>query len=370
VPIVSLSDMTLRTLKPGVGQVMYWDKGLKSFGIRVSPGGTMTWTLLVGQERQRIKLGNYPVIGLKDARELARKHLAERTLGQHKKRAITLAAVYELFEEVHLKDKKPTTTYELKRLLKRHFVSKLCRKQLSEIETHHITDITDRLSPGTAWHAFAAIQNLLNWSVARRHITTSPLTGVPSPPKSTSRSRVLSDAEVKSIWEASAKLGTFGTIVRLLLLTGMRRGECAALRTDYISNDTCTLPSELTKNGRVHSFPLGSLAIQTLQSNSATGLYFPARGHPNKPFNGFSKSKAQLDQLSGVTDWTLHDIRRTFATRLAELGVAPHVIERILNHITGSLSPIARVYNRATFMAEMRTAIDTWETHLRQHVIR
>jgi hypothetical protein len=95
--------MTLRTLKPGDKQVTYWDRDLKSFGIRVSPGGTMTWTLLVGQERQRIKLGTYPVIKLKDARELARTRLAEIVLGQQRKRSKTLAAAYELFEDVHLK---------------------------------------------------------------------------------------------------------------------------------------------------------------------------------------------------------------------------------------------------------------------------
>lgn len=396
-PIVSLSDMTLRTLKPATTQVTHWDKGLKSFGIRVSPGGTMTWVLLLGQERQRIKLGNYPVIGLKDARELARRHLAERTLGQHKRRAVSFQEALDTFEATHLKNKRQKTTYELKRLLKKHFVPKLGRKQLSDLDAHHVTDITDRLTPGTAWHAYAAVQTFLNWTVARRYISTSPLAGVPSPPKSTPRARVLSDAEVKSIWEACEQSGGhkfpaddgyarrdkgydllnendiapaalpahFATIVRLLILTGQRRGEIAALRADYISNDTCTLPASLTKNGREHTFPITSLTLQIAFSSNCRPLLFPARGKSGTPFNGWSKSKTALDRLSGVTDWTLHDIRRTVATRMAEMGIPIHVIEAILNHQSGVISPLARVYNRHNWLAEMRDAMDKWEARLR-----
>jgi integrase len=99
-------------------------------------------------------------------------------------------------------------------------------------------------------------------------------------------------------------------------------------------------------------------------SNAAHSLLFPARGTTDKPFNGWGKSKAALDEKSGVTDWTLHDLRRTFATKLAELDVAPHVIERILNHVTGTLSPIALVYNRASYLPKMRAAMALYEQHL------
>ncbi len=148
-PIVSLNDLTIRSLKPSASQVMYWDRGLKSFGLRVSPGGTMTWTLLVGEERQRVKLGNYPVISLREAREIARLKLAERTLGQHRPRTKTFSEALGTFEETHCANLRPKTVYELKRLIRKHFLPKLGRRQLSEIEAHDITDITDKLSRGT-----------------------------------------------------------------------------------------------------------------------------------------------------------------------------------------------------------------------------
>jgi integrase len=104
--------------------------------------------------------------------------------------------------------------------------------------------------------------------------------------------------------------------------------------------------------------------------NGGSGTLFPARGtNSSKPFSGWSKSKAALDKLSAVSDWTLHDLRRTFATRLAELGVAPHVIERLLNHVTGTVSGVAAVYNRASYLAEMRAAIEVWEAYLREKIL-
>jgi integrase len=165
---------------------------------------------------------------------------------------------------------------------------------------------------------------------------------------------------------------TFAAIVQLLVLTGQRRGEIAALRADYISNDLCTLPATLTKNKREHAFPIGTAAssiLSTPLAGSSNGLLFPARGQPSRPFNGWSKSKVALDKLSGVSDWTLHDLRRTFATRLAELGVAPHVIERLLNHVTGTVSGVAAVYNRASYIAEMRAAIELWERYLEEKIL-
>jgi integrase len=395
VPIVSLSDLTLRALKPIEGkQIMYWDKGLKSFGIRVSPKGTMTWTLLVGQERQRIKLGNYPVIGLKDARELARRQLAERTLGQHKRRAVSFSEALANFDATHLINKRPKTSYELRRLLKNHFVPKLGRRQLSDLEAHHFTDITDTLTPGTAWHAFAAAQTFLNWTVARRYIKTSPLAGVPSPPKSTPRARVLTDAELQSIWRACEAGESpvqhefekprlprhYATIVKLLILTGQRKGEIAALQTSWISSDnSIALPAAITKNGRSHSFPIGAttaslLASLTSTANISSGstapqLLFPARGKNSTPFNGWSKSKAALDKLSGTSGWTLHDLRRTFASNMAALGVAPHVVEKLLNHASGQISGVAAIYNRYNLMPEMRDAIGKYEDYLKERVI-
>ena len=157
--------------------------------------------------------------------------------------------------------------------------------------------------------------------------------------------------------------GHFSVIVRLLILTGMRRAECAALQTSWIQNETITLPKEVTKNGREHTFPLCGAASLLLAETSTSGMLFPAR-LGSDPFSGFSQSKKNLDKLLNIAPWTLHDLRRTFATNLAQLGVAPHVIERLLNHVTGQISGVAAIYNRAKYFDEMAQAMQQWEARL------
>jgi integrase len=159
--------------------------------------------------------------------------------------------------------------------------------------------------------------------------------------------------------------------VQLLLLTGQRRVEIGSLRWSYIDETerTITLPGTLTKNHREHTFPFGGMAAGILASVPRMGdTLFPARGHDEVPFSGWSKSKPKLDRLCGAEHWTLHDLRRTFATQLAGLGVAPHVIERLLNHASGRISGVAAVYNRYAYLTEMREAVSRFETKLEKLV--
>jgi integrase len=93
-------------------------------------------------------------------------------------------------------------------------------------------------------------------------------------------------------------------------------------------------------------------------------MLFPAEGYDDRPCAGWSRGFARLEQLSGVRGFVLHDLRRTFATELASLGVAIHVIEKLLNHTSGQISGVAAIYNRFSYAKEMREAIETWEAHL------
>jgi integrase len=131
-----------------------------------------------------------------------------------------------------------------------------------------------------------------------------------------------------------------------------------------VGKDTITFPSDYTKNGRQHVLPLGGMAEEILGRLPARdALYFPARGKKT-PFNGFSKAKAELDKRCSFSDWTIHDLRRTFASGLASVGVALPVIERLLNHVSGSFGGIVGVYQRYDFLPEMRAAIERWEDHV------
>ena len=342
-----LEDTTVRSLPaPQNGQKLYRDDTLKGFGCRVSQGGTKTFVLVHGGDRRTITIGRYPIISLSKARVEAKRMLAEFTLGKARPHAISYAQATELFLQDKARAKRPSTVYGYRRHLARFKFD--C--QLSEITPHEISRRLDRIKAASARsHALVAAKVFFNWCIKRRYITDNPLLGL-TKPKQTPRDRVLSDMELKAIWNATQGPSTFNRIIRLCILTGQRRGELARLQPEYINGEYCALPGSLTKNGREHCFPLTALSKQHLTFAG---------------FNNWGQAKAALDKETGINaGWVIHDIRRTVATRMAEMGVAPHVIERLLNHISGQISGISAVYNRARYLEEMRQAIKAWEGKL------
>jgi integrase len=156
----------------------------------------------------------------------------------------------------------------------------------------------------------------------------------------------------------------FGTIVRLLILTGQRRGEIASLRWEYINeaDRTITLPASATKNNRQHTFPYGHLTQQLLKSVPRLGEnVFPARGNLEASFSGWSKCKDVFDKRCQIAPWTLHDLRRTYSTIHAAIGTPPHITERLLNHASGTISGVGAMHNRYAYLDEMRAAAMAFE---------
>ncbi len=227
--------------------------------------------------------------------------------------------------------------------------------------------------PSEQQHAFTAIKVFFNWALKRRYVQSNPCSALFSPSKPKSRSRVLSDKELRTVLkQARVEFSAYGKIVDLLILTGQRRGEIVALEWKWIDEkeSIITLPSSITKNGREHVFPYGSTVAAVLSTIPRTSAYlFPAtkerrKGQPVTVFGGWNRPKIALDKRCKIAPWTLHDLRRTFATNLAALGTPIHVTEKLLNHISGTVSGVAAVYNRHAYMDEMRAAIDAWEKRL------
>ena len=219
---------------------------------------------------------------------------------------------------------------------------------------HVVDDLKGR--PSESRHAFVAIRTMMNWAVMRGLIEHSPV-----PPlryKVASRSRILNDKELKLVWIRAGEIGyPYGTIVQLLILTGQRRGEIAGLRRDWINDHEITFPTGFTKNKREHKIPLDGLTRRTLAILTGDGdMLFPARGKLGQPFNGWSKAKQEFDQPLNIAPYTLHDLRRTYSSNLAKLGVPIHLTERLLNHVSGSISGVAAVYNRYNYWNEMQKA--------------
>jgi integrase len=347
-----------------------WDGSLKHFGLRVAPGGTKSFLVLLGSGRRQA-IGRYPEITLAQARIKAKRILAERTLGRHQTSSVGWQTAVEKFLDARRSaGTKDSTVDEYERTLKRYFA--LGTTRLTEITKRDISGKLEKLNrvPSQKAHALVVIKMLFRWALHEGYVEIDPTASFKRN-KQKKRKRVLSDAELKAVWEACHQDTDqmprhFRSIVKLLILCGQRRSETAALRREYFSHNqqTICLPPELTKNGQEHTFPLTSFALSLLTSPNTDGLYFPARGKPLKPFNGWSKSKAALDKLSGVTGWTLHDLRRTFRTIHARIGTPPHIAERLINHVNGVASDVEQIYDQYRYLDEMRVAMRNYEQFL------
>ncbi|MDZ4761217.1 MAG: integrase family protein [Alphaproteobacteria bacterium] len=373
----NLSDKMVKHLPlPENGQARYWDASLSGFGLRVSQGGAKTWIVLDPRANVRTPetIGRYPIISLADARAEAKRRLAENTLGKHTPRSITWKNATDEYLQQIEKTRKARTHADYKRLLG---LFNFASTRLSDLTPHQIQKRLERLkdTPTEHLHAFAAARQFFNWAHAKYYVDQSPMMRMKPPIPRKSRERILTDNELKAVWNACGA-DTYGTIVKLLILTGQRKGEITHLSGDMIEGDSITFPSSLTKNSRAHTIPLLALTASTLASHEAHGLLPKANepllgvcvGNSIKSFSAFSKNKKKLDEASAVYDWTLHDLRRTFASGLAGQGVSIHVVEKLLNHISGSFAGIVGVYQRHNFMPEMQDAIGKWERHLRNLV--
>ncbi|WP_038015156.1 tyrosine-type recombinase/integrase [Thalassobaculum salexigens] len=373
-PNSNLTDLTIQRLPaPERGTVTYWDTTTKGLGFRLSSGGARTFIVLIESGRRQ-KIGRYPALSLKDARIEAKRLLAEKALGKVRPLHRAFDDAKELYlAECRLKNR-PRTVDGYKRLLERHFP--FGRRSVGDITPRDIQKELGKLAatPGQRHHAFTAGRAFFRWCVGQHLIERSPMEHVRVPLVGTPRERVLSTDELKAVF-ATAIAGTtpFHRIVALLVLTGQRRGEIAALQWAWIGENTMALPSTHTKNRREHIFPIGQAAKEVLDGVPQlkdNPYVFPAsrdkvKGKPATTFNGWGKPKAAFDVESGVSGWTLHDLRRTFSSGMAALGVPQVVVEKLLNHISGGTqSPIAQVYNRYSYMDEMQQSMVIWESYL------
>ena len=266
-----LTDTSVRALKPSARQYFVRDETLRGFGVRGSPGGTKTFALMHGAERRLTTIGRCGVITLQDARIAAKKMLAEETLGNHAPQTVTFCEALKLYISTHLPHNR--TAYESERVLKKHLLSPLQSKKLTNIHYQHVAVIVDRIKTNSAAnHLYVEARTFFNWAVKRHYLTVSPLAGSTPPHPFVSRDRVLTHEELRVLWRAAENIGyPYGTIVQLLFW-GQRRGETAAIRSDWITNDLISFPPEFVKNGRRHDFPIGPLHPASLPRYRTWGL--------------------------------------------------------------------------------------------------
>jgi integrase len=244
---------------------------------------------------------------------------------------------------------------------------------IDSITKRDVLDVLDRVvaagKPVAANRTFAVVRKLFNWCVARDIVAASPCIAVKRPAKEQTRDRVLSDDELRHVWRAADQVGApLGSLVKLLILTGQRRDEVARmswLELD-LENKLLRLPRERVKNNRAHDVPLSPQALSVIEALPR----FVESPHVlttngNVPTRNYNWGMRRLrSKLPPMPPWTLHDLRRTCASGMARLGIALPVIEKVLNHASGSFAGIVGVYQRHDFAEEKRKALEAWGRHI------
>jgi integrase len=241
---------------------------------------------------------------------------------------------------------------------------------VGEVRKRDVIALLDRVrergSPIMANRVLASVRKFFNWCIGRGILEVSPCSGITAPAREQTRHRVLADEELVSILDAARQIAfPFGSIVQVLALTGQRRDEVGRMEWEHLDlrHKVWVIPGEHAKNGKPHLVQLSKPVVAILEAVPRTGdLVFSRDG--KRFFQGYSKAKARLDRLSGVSDWTLHDLRRTVVSGMARLGVAPHVADKILNHQSGTISGVAAVYQRHEFLKERKQALELWGDHI------
>ena len=400
-----LTDLSIKKLALPDKRKEVPDGRITGLYLVVQPSGAKSWALRyrANGTPRKLTLGAYPSVDLANARRRAQQALGEIAAGKNpaaEKRASReaqksaetpsdlLRTVAASFLEKHTKRKNGALwAAETERLLRVEILPALGGKRLGDLrkgEVHGLLDdIVSRGSPTTANRSLAVLKKLGNWAVERGLIGVSPFNGLKPPAAERARDRVLTDDEIRLAWGAFEAVGwPFGAIAQLLALTGARRDEIAEARwTDIdLEAKVWRIPAERSKNGLAHEVPLSAAALDIIAAlprigDRKDGFVFSTTGRT--AVSGWSRAKEQVDRAilenlreervadaSPPAPWVFHDLRRTAASGMAGIGIPPHVVEAVLNHKSGTIKGVAAVYNRYTYAAEKRAALDAWGRYL------
>jgi integrase len=410
------TDRFLKSIKPTAPgkRRIFFDAQIPGFGIRVTErsadeckGSFVLVTRYPGSPNPAPRrIGDYPIMSLAEAREIAREwrrdvakgidpkeKAAEAAREQQRLRANTLGAAFATFAEDHLKTLRTGAAVEA--AVKNHVFPALESRPMREIRRSEVLALINRLkkeSPISANRVLAYLKKFFVWALENELVEDSPAASIkrPTAEKDRERERVLADWEIRAFWRASGEMGAFGRAFRFMLATGQRRSEVGAATWGEIDKREAlwTLGKARTKAKRLHDVPLSNLALSIIEDCSKTGNFVFASGRSGVvrdgqgpgpvALSGWGKAKERLDELMlkqakayaiaageeeprEIEEWRLHDLRRTAATHMARLGVDRLVIGKVLNHAEGG---VTKRYDRHRYDAEKRAALDRWALHL------
>jgi len=399
-------------------KAVVWDDELKGFGVRIYPSGAASWIIKkrLGAGGRGAKnvwhvLGPYAGLPYKDAKKKAQAKLAslsdgvdpseerrkDRIKGIETHQSGKLQDVFDRYYQKHVEDGRYWD--ELKQRFERQIIPTIGASttvaNISKKELRVLLDNKEKETKAGARLTYAALSPFFKWCVQEDIISVNPMADLTAPDPSETRERVLTEAEIVLVWKAASTLDyPWGPFYKLLLLTAQRREEVAGLPWHELllfnaqGAPAWIIPKERTKNGKEHLVHLSPLASQLVYD-----LYDKAKRTPHRKLaskfvfttndeayiSGFSKAKLLLNEKikdmndgEDIPEWRVHDLRRTAATGMAMLGTPLHIVERILNHISGTASAkvsgidaaLVRVYQRFEYAEERKRALVDWANHI------
>lgn len=393
-----LTKRTVDALQAAPKDQFLWDDDLAGFGLKVTPAGNKVYLFQYrlggrGAATRRMTLGRHgspwtPAGARAEADRLLVlvKQGKDPASDKEDRQRMATELAFDSYADRFLADygKKAwrTATFNGAKSSMRRFVTPMLKKKpLPLIRRSDVVTIFDKLpagNPALPRNVFALVRKLFAWAVERGDIDRSPLEGFKGPSSVPSRDRVLTDDELRLVWLGADKLGApFGSLIQLLLATGQRREEASAIRWSELDRGhrVWVIPASRAKNNKEHLVPLNELSIAILDA-AAGGEVWPRKGlifttTGKTPVSGYSRAKSRLDREmtklnsnEAVEPWRLHDLRRTLATGFQRLGVRFEVTEAVLNHVSGSKSGVAGVYQRHDWKKEKTDALAAWASHV------
>jgi integrase len=369
----------------GKAEHFEWDDDIPGFAIRARRGGSRVYLLQyrLGRKQRKITYGSVSAVSAQDARARAAQDYARVKLGEDPagRKIENRARAHETLDHVlpiYLPHKnatlRPRTYIGVERHLKVH-CKPLHGLQLTAISQRNVATLLAGLAtssgPTAANHVRTSLSGFFTWAMGEGLVGANPVSDTNLATVNGSRERVLADEELAAIWSALPDNG-YGAVTKLLALTGCRREEIGGLRWSEVDLERAqiTLPSERAKNKKEHEIPLSPPALAILRDRKASAdSREHVFGRGTDGFRAWSHSKRLLDQqlaANGKTlpGWTLHDLRRTMSTRMHEVGIAPHIVEAVLNHTSGHKAGVAGVYNHARYAREKATALVRWADYV------
>jgi integrase len=391
-PTIRLTQLGVEKLAaPVSGRVVFWDKLLPGFGLRVTNAGAKSWVAKYRVDGKAVfetigTLGRVPKVD--EARQAARDSMAKAERGKNpvaEKRTAkarsavnTVAATVTSYLDHCDRNLKAKTAKEWRRIFEHDVLPRWGERPIAGITKGDVLELVndkaarrERVRKGLtdgatvqANRTLTRLRTFFGWAAANDLVQSDPTAGVRKPATEAPRDRVLTDNEIRALWEGTEQLGRpFGLVFRLMLLTAQRESEVAGMAWSELDLEarTWTIPGARAKNGKPHIVHLNGLAIEVLEQVHRIAdqdLLFSGNGRT--AVSGFSSAKSRLDAVMGASDWVLHDLRRTATTGLARLGIAPHVADKVLNHQAGTIRGVAATYNRFEYLDERKAALEAW----------